>query len=312
MDSVKIYKFIFELLKQDRKKLIISFTLYFIIIAGITFLIPERYKSTLKIFPNQSETNTSSFNMLAQDFGLSGSGSSNFPLSEIAISNLVLNKIFLNKYQKTDGTLTSIKEVLSPKIKLFKSKIDKDFEKYMILQKFSNRLSVSYDRKSNITTLSISLEDAKVAKQVMDSFYDEISLFINQSINQAASYKRDFIETRILDVRKDLIESESNVEKFLNENKFIQDSPSLQIKLNELNREVSVKENAYLVLKQELELAKIDEIKNTMKIFILEKPEIAPVKHYPSKGKISLIGAIFMTLISLIFRNKNSIKRYFN
>ena len=274
-----------------------------------SFFIPARYQATLKVFPNQNENNISSLNFLAQDFGLSGSQSSNFPLSEIALSNSILDKIYYGSYKKSSGEVTNINNLLNKSFFSFiKNEKSESLEKFLTIEKLKERLNVSYDRRTNITSLTIEIEDPNVSKEILELFYDEISLFINQSINEAASYKKNFIEKRISVVQDELLSAESDLEEFLKVNKSFQDSPLLLKKITELKREVSVKEGAYLILKQELEVAKIDEIKNTLKLFIIEKPEVSPIKSFPRRLSFASTGSIIVALFFLLLRNRRDLK----
>jgi uncharacterized protein involved in exopolysaccharide biosynthesis len=312
MVDEKIYIILFRMLRREMKTLILAFFVSFFIFALISYLVPKRYNSTLKFFPNQNENNISSLNAFAQDFGLGGSGSSNFPLSDIASSNLILDKIYYSSFEKINGEATSISIILNKKrTPFFNKPKEESLEKFLTIEKFKDRLSISYDRRSNITSISVSIEDPNVAKQILDLFYTELSLYINKSINNAASYKKNFIEKRSIDVASELFLAESKLEEFLNENKLMGNSPLLLRKWNELKREVSVKESAYIILRRELEIAKIDEVKNTLKIFILEKPEVAAIKSYPSRLSFSFFGALISIFIIFLLRSRKELKDMF-
>jgi uncharacterized protein involved in exopolysaccharide biosynthesis len=312
MVDEKIYIILFRILRREMKTLILAFFVSFFIFALISYLVPKRYNSTLKFFPNQNENNISSLNAFAQDFGLGGSGSTNFPLSEIASSNIILDKIYYSSFEKINGEATSISSILNKKrTPFFNKPKEESLEKFLTIEKFKDRLSISYDRRSNITSISVSIEDPNVAKQILDLFYTELSLYINKSINNAASYKKNFIEKRSIDVASELFLAESKLEEFLNENKLMGNSPLLLRKWNELKREVSVKESAYIILRKELEIAKIDEVKNTLKIFILEEPEVAAIKSYPSRLSFSFFGALISTFIIFISRSRKELKDMF-
>jgi len=313
MVDKKIYSILLKMIFDERKKLIKYFIVSFFIFALISFLIPKRYQSTLKVFPNQNENNISSLGQLAQGFGLAGGNSSSFPISDIASSNLILDQIYYSSFETSEGEITNLKEILyRPILSFIQKKKEEELEKFLTLEKFKDRLSISYDRIANITSISVTLEDPNVAKQVLDLFYSELSLYINESINYAASYERNFIEKRILTVKNELSVAEGDVEAFLNENKSIQDSPLLLKRYNGFLRELAVKESAYIVLRQELEIAKINEVKNTLKIFILEEPKVAVKKNFPPRLLFSLSGSIISILIILYRMRRREIRQHFN
>jgi len=313
MENNKIYSILFSLFKKEPKTIAKFFLFCLILFVLISFLIPKRYNSTLKFFPNQSDNSISSINAFAQDFGFATSGGSSFPLSEIASSNIILDKIYYSTFENINGEKTNISKILNRNNIFFSNdQKDKLLEKFLTIEKLKNRLSISHDRRSNITTISISIEDPVVAKEILDLFYYELSLFVNKSINSAASYKINYIDKRSLEVERELFEAESELEQFLNANKFINESPTLIKKWNELKREVSVKETAYIVLRRELEVAKIEEEKNTLKIFLLEKPAIPIKKSYPSRLKFALSSSLAAVLIFFCYRNRRELKDIFS
>ena len=180
--------------------------------------------------------------------------------------------------------------------------------KYSTLDKFKKeRLSITYDRKTNITSISVTVEDPLVAKQIAEIFYNELSFFINKTINDSGKIKKNFLEKRLESIKSELFVEEKKLENFLNENKSLNDSPKLLQQYNRIKREVTVKETAYLLLKKEKEGAKIDEIKNTLKLFIIEKPEQPPVKSYPSRVRLALLLSSLFTVGLLMHRMKNDL-----
>ena len=51
-------------------------------------------------------------------------------------------------------------------------------------------------------------------------------------------------------------------------------SPALELELDRIKREVEIQKSIYLTLKQQLELAKIEEIQETSIVQILDEPQI--------------------------------------
>ena len=85
--------------------------------------------------------------------------------------------------------------------------------------------------------------------------------------------KTIFIEERIASVKNDLEESEKRLKEFREQNRQIS-SPALQLELERLTREMEVQKGIYLTLKQQLELAKIEEVQETSIVQVLDKPQV--------------------------------------
>lgn len=306
MLETRLYDLLFINLRLKCKVLVKIFCGAFFIIAILTFFLDQRYTSTLSIMPNQSESSMSSLGMLVQDFAIDGGGG-NFPISEIASSNSILDKIYNTSFDSNvnQGKI-NLADLLGTNKTTFISKImgiitnkdinNPDMLKYSTIKKFKERLNIKYDRKTNITSISVTVEDPLASKQIADLFYYEISSFINKTINDSGKMKQNFLNERIQSIETELVKNEKILEDFLSENKSINQSPKLLQQLTRLQREVTLKETAYLLLKKELEIARIDEVKRTLKLIVIEKPDIPVVKSYPSRLSLSLSIAFFLTI----------------
>jgi len=93
---------------------------------------------------------------------------------------------------------------------------------------------------------------------------------------------RKFIEELLIDTKAELEEAEEGLKNFREANRNIISSPALQLKQERLGRDVAVLIGVYTTLKQQLETAKIEEVKESDYVLILDKPE-TPL--YPSKPR---------------------------
>tara|TARA_Y100000996_G_C22450933_1_gene613824 strand:- start:106 stop:939 length:834 start_codon:yes stop_codon:yes gene_type:complete len=270
--------------------------------------------------PNISENSISSLNMLAQDFGIDNTNN-NFPIASIANSNSILDQIYIKSFKQSHSeSLITLPEILKTdssnilenSLSIFFKNSGKSPEsiKYNTIKKFKDeRLQINYDRRTNITSISVELEDPKVASQVAELFYIELSSFINETINKGARIKQNFLNERIDSIELELLSSEKNLEDFLNENKSFQNSPKLLQDYNRLQRDVKLKETAFLLLKNELEIAKVDEVKNTLKLVMIDKPSVPFAKSYPSRLSLSLSIAFLVTVLYLLLPLISEIRR---
>lgn len=320
MLETKLYHLFLNKVKEDYKNLLFLFFIIFFLTACLSFFLDKRYTSTISVMPNSADNNVSSIGLLVQDFGMSSSGG-NFPIAELATSNSILDIIYNNTFDLSENKgKTTLADLLSTNKTSFLRKIlvsltkansnNPDLLKYNTLNKFkSDRLSINYDRKTSITSISVTVEDPLAAQQIAQNFYDELSLFINKSINDGAKIKQAFLNEKIQSVEIELFENENILEDFLNTNKLLNESPRLLKEFNSIQREITLKETAYLLLKRELEIAKIDEVKNTLKLIIIDKPNLPAVKSYPSRLNLSFSIATLLVLIWFLIGIKNDVIR---
>ena len=76
------------------------------------------------------------------------------------------------------------------------------------------------------------------------------------------------------EVRRDLQEAENRLAGFLKVNRDYQNAPDLRFQYDRLNREVSIQQQLFVSLAQSFEQAKIDEVRDTPVISVVEAPEV--------------------------------------
>ena len=90
--------------------------------------------------------------------------------------------------------------------------------------------------------------------------------------SQTVNEKTSFIANRIASVENDLESSETKLKEFNEKNRQIS-SPALQLEQDRLERDVEIQKGIYLTLKQQYELAKIEEIQGASVVQVLDKPK---------------------------------------
>ncbi|SVD31691.1 uncharacterized protein METZ01_LOCUS384545, partial [marine metagenome] len=124
-----------------------------------------------------------------------------------------------------------------------------------------------------------------VNKQVLAELQELNRFFKNQHVNE----KVQFINNRINSVENDLESSEKILKSFREQNQQIS-SPALQLEFERFTRDVEIQKEIYLTLKQQLELAKIEEIQKDSVLQILDEPQI-PLNPSGSNLKLSVLLA---------------------
>ena len=166
-------------------------------------------------------------------------------------------------------------------------------------------IELEQDPYSNFSIIKIKSFEAKLSKDLAEVVLYELEQLNRFFKSQNVIDKTNFIEQRISTVERDLEISEIELKEFNEKNRQVS-SPALQLELDRIDREVEIQKSIYLTLKQQLELAKIEEIQETSIVQILDKPQI-PLS--PSNkdikmsiGLASLFG-IFTSLLLSFFRS---------
>jgi uncharacterized protein involved in exopolysaccharide biosynthesis len=156
-------------------------------------------------------------------------------------------------------------------------------------------ISFEEDATSLFSSLKVETFEPMLAKQLA-----EIALLELEDLNRSyksitVNEKINFISNRIKSVDDELRLSEQKLKEFNEANRQIS-SPALQLDLDRLTREVEVQKGIYLTLKQQFELAKIEEIQETSILEVLDKPQL-PLGASNKNLKLSVMLSVFFGLI---------------
>ena len=197
----------------------------------------------------------------------------NFQVPIPEILNNQLEKIFDKKFYKREfGKELSLLAILTH------GEETSEYEKNTLishaLESFGEIIDYDQDPKSTFSVISVTTSDPVFSKKLAEVILAELErlnrYFKSQNVNQKIS----FINQRIASVEDDLKESEQELKTFNEKNRQIS-SPALQLEEERLTRNVEIQKNIFLTLKQQLELAKIEEVQESSIFQILDAPQLA-------------------------------------
>ena len=138
--------------------------------------------------------------------------------------------------------------------------------------KLSKAISVIKTRKSPLLTMKVSLFEAKLSSDVADSIIIELDKIISNFRSSRILDKKTFVDSRLLDVNKQLIKAEEDLKVFRERNRNILSSPSLLLEQERLFREVQVQTQIYITLKNQYEMLQIEVAGGKKNIEVLDRP----------------------------------------
>ena len=104
-----------------------------------------------------------------------------------------------------------------------------------------------------------------------------------------------FISERLSIVKKELEKTELELKDFKERNRGYEDSPELFMIYSQLFREVEAKKQVYLTLQQQLELARIEEVKQSPILHVLDHA-VPPTKKSSPNRSFFLVSSFFLGL----------------
>ncbi|MCH7733395.1 MAG: hypothetical protein IIB44_12965 [Candidatus Marinimicrobia bacterium] len=249
------------------------------------------YKSTLTLYPASSDTGTrGQLQGIAATFGMNiGGHETNYNIPDVVKSRRI-RKMILEQHWMTekynypvdlitfweinDTTSISLNPIVWVKNLLAaptgsEEDIVKEWEEE-VLERLGDLISVSEDRKTGLIRIDVLIEEPQLSADVANYIAEAANDYIQAENSFEASRDRNFIEERLTVVKDELNKAENELKEFRQENRRIADSPELQLEQGRLSRKVEVKQQVYITLQQQLELARITEVKQTPVIHILD------------------------------------------
>jgi len=327
INFINLYRFGFHIVRKYSKYffyILLLYTIYY-------FIKAPSYSSEVSFYTNYNESNTlsslgvlSSLGGLSQEDGGLGFSVSNYLNSEKLLKQMVEKEYMIDGNKKTlvDYWGNDYNKIFSINPVSFLKKINKHFslvkdlsveEKKLLLakEKLSKRIRYSEDRKSSFHTIAVVVDGdySLLSRDIVNAIFESIIDYSTEVTSIKAKEKRDFIQGRLLQIKKDLESSEEAMLVFREKNKN-RTSPSLILQQDRIQRDIMLYDQLYLSLSDQLELAKIDEKDTTSSIFLLDAAEISSYKD--GRGLLENLFFIFIFLFCMLlifeaYRNKNKL-----
>jgi alpha-tubulin suppressor-like RCC1 family protein len=164
--------------------------------------------------------------------------------------------------------------------------------------------NVGVDADLNAGVVAIRTRDrhGEVAEQVNRAILDELNRFNLERRQSRATAERRFVETQVTRARQDLDAAESELSAFMQTNRRYEEWPQLRFEAAQLQRQVDLQQQVFTTLTQALEQARLDEVRNTPVITIIDHPEGSARRERKLAQKAVLGFVLGLTLVlALLF-----------
>jgi uncharacterized protein involved in exopolysaccharide biosynthesis len=164
----------------------------------------------------------------------------------------------------------------------------------------ARNVSAIASAKTGVVSVSARTRSPFLASLVLRRMLDQLNTFNLESRQSQASAERRFTEDRRAQAQSELRAAEERLQYFLQENREWRSSPKLALEQDRLQRDIATKQQIYTTLAQAYEQARIDEVRNTPLITIVEKPDIpikADSRHF---FRNALFGAFALTFLGTL------------
>jgi uncharacterized protein involved in exopolysaccharide biosynthesis len=287
IDLIQIIQLIWK-----KKNTIISFSGFFGVLAFIYILVKTPlYTSTITMYPAGDLSSSkavmgTNLATLAESFGLAGmSAAPNYNIPDIVTSTRIKKKIVIEEWTSqifsNHTNLISYWEIdqnkfnpiqwlfsFLPNNNLPTSQKNKFMDKAIL--KLEDRINVS-ETGSGLITINVDMEEPQLAADIANYISQFVIDFVSKVQKSNAFKNRIFIEEQLNNASVILKNSERTLVTFKNSHPEQMDTAELKMKRMGLMRDIEENQTVYLTLRQQFEIARIDEQKEEILINILDE-----------------------------------------
>jgi len=167
------------------------------------------------------------------------------------------------------------------------------------IDRLAKAVDVYVSPRTNVVTVRVTAAMPELAQQINQRLLTLLGDFNLRRRQSRASEERRFAEERLTTVKGELRVSEDRLQSFLQSNRDYRNSPSLVFAYERLQADVMLLRQVVTTLQQSLEQAKIEEVRDTPTVTIVESPSL-PVRPDPrGVAKFTLIGIVLGTFLGM-------------
>jgi uncharacterized protein involved in exopolysaccharide biosynthesis len=273
-------------------------------------LAPQVYQSTTAFVAESQNTRSlpAGLGALADQFGIGaslGSGPSAAYFADLLETRSILEPMLDVPMQlQTDTTPHALIELLRARGRNPADRRERG------VRRLRRSIRVTPDAKTNVITVAVDARDPLLASEIAQALLAGLDRF-NVSVRKSrARNEREFLEGRVADVTDQLRTAEDSLERFLNSNRGdVRSSPSLAFREARLRRKVEMTQTRFVDLQRQLDQARVQEVRDTPAITVLDKPNIPARRYKPNRKLVTIVITLLgMSLAYGVSRLRSAIR----
>ena len=285
------------LLFQKKKIITLTVLAVMILTAGIAFLFPNQYRSTASILPSGQVDKMADLKSLA--------GLDAFMTQDENSSELFPN--ILNSRTVTDAVLDGDYSFVHDD-KVIRMTLPEYFDRdnpEKLRRALREITTIDMDKKTGVISLAVETKYPRLSKMILGRYLEELESFNLHKRKSRAKDNVRYLEREVSDRERQVKEAEDNLQKYqaVNRDWDMTTDPEILINLARLKRELEINSQAYILVLQQYELAKLEARKDVPIVRVLDSPSLPTLKSGPHRLTITLLSGFltfFLTLLGII------------
>lgn len=295
-DSGRSFVSILALLVRRRRVLVGLPLAVFVVALLLSFVMPKRFTAQSRFLPETEAEVPGDLMGIAAQMGLApGMGPSGESLDfygQLIRSHELLTEVILTEYEVPirDGRDTLRGDLIT----LYRIDGSTPEERLKAAKRAMEEryIRVSPYRQANILVLRTDAQWPALAEAVNRRILTLVNDFNLERRQTRATQERNFLESRLEQVRGELRQAEDELQRFVETNRRYSDAPETSLQYARLQRRVTFGEQIYSSVVQALEQAQVDAIRNMPVITVVDRPEGTALQTAPEPLINALLGLV--------------------
>ena len=278
-----------------RKLIAIFVTAATVISIVYVLLVPSMYIAETSILPELDKGKLLGLGGMADLAAVTGLNVGDAPVSKlypmIIKSARVLREVIYTRY------LTSEKGDSADLIRFWEIDGKNEEEKFeRALKALRDRMNVAFDNRLGTLILTVEMEGPRLAADVANKITKELDVYTRTKRRTNVTAQREFIEQRLQEVEQSLRAAENTLRSYREKNRRLIDSPQLMLEQGRMERDVLINSTIFIELKKQIEVAKIEEIKNIPLINVLDAARV-PIERSSPKRRQTVMAVFLLSTV---------------
>jgi uncharacterized protein involved in exopolysaccharide biosynthesis len=286
------------------KSFIFSFTTIAAILSIIYVLVVTPiYQSTVTLYPMNKDDN-GPLKQLAVSLGISNK-TSGFYIMDVLGSRRIGKEVIYSKYL-LDENKDSVNLIQYWELDQYDISEFRIFEQS--LRTLRAAVDIKEDKETSLVSITVNTKDPVLCKGIADRYCEAVINYLNNELKSSIIESIKFTEIRLNDVNEKLNRYQQDLVDFQNDNART-NSPTLSMEYKRKYQDVELIQGVVILLEKQLELLKIEEVKEKPIINILDVPDINDKPVEPQKRKVVVVNTIiafFMSFVGVILKEKSA------
>lgn len=188
------------------------------------------------------------------------------------------------------------KEMEDKNIPVDPSRLTPDADR--IAKALSGRISVSVDKKTGVTTLSVTMQDPVISAQITDTVMHRLQNYITDYRTNKARHDLAFTERLYAEAQADYEQAQKKYAQFVDANQNII-LRSYMAEQERLQNEMSLAYQVYTQVSQQLQMAKA-KVQEITPVYTVVQPATVPLRASKPNKIMILIGFVFLAGVGCV------------